>query len=101
MRGRNLIFPVLGAALIPAAALAQASRPPASRANAPPAQSRVQSCNTAARSIALVLDASGSMNARLPNGETRIEVARRAVDGAKAQGYTPIATSLDKAQGDF
>ena len=153
MRGRNLIFPVLGAALIPAAALAQASRPPASRANAPPAQSSVQSCNTAARSIALVLDASGSMNARLPNGETRIEVARRAVkgvaalvpagaqlslrlygaqspaaqkncedthlalpsgpageaataiaasvDAAKAQGYTPIATSLDKAQGDF
>jgi hypothetical protein len=28
-----------------------------------------------------VLDASGSMNARPPNGETRIEVARRAVKG--------------------
>jgi hypothetical protein len=51
-----------------ATALAEASRPPASRANAPPAQSSVQSCNTTARSIALVLDASGSMNARLPNG---------------------------------
>jgi hypothetical protein len=44
----------------------------------------VQSCNTTARSIALVLDASGSMNARLPNGETRIEVARRAVKGVAA-----------------
>jgi len=64
-----------------ATALAEASRPPASRANAPPAQSSVQSCNTTARSIALVLDASGSMNARLPNGET---VARRAVKGVAA-----------------
>lgn len=112
-----------------------------------------QSCNTDGRSIALVLDASGSMNARLPNGETRIEVAKRAikgvaalvpaqaqislrlygaqspsaqkncndtnlavpfgranaagaaiaasVDAAKAQGYTPIAASLDQAAGDF
>jgi hypothetical protein len=100
-----------------------------------------------------VLDASGSMNAKLPNGETRIEVARRAikgvaalvpanaqlslrlygaqspaaqkncedthlalpfgpagaaasaiaasVDGAKAQGYTPIATAIERAQSDF
>ena len=31
-----------------------------------------------------MLDASGSMNARLPNGETRIEVARRAVKGVAA-----------------
>jgi hypothetical protein len=112
-----------------------------------------QSCNTADRSVLLVLDASGSMNARLPNGETRFEVARRAVkgvasfipskaqvalrlygaqsparskncqdstlavrfaaaetngnaitaavDGAKAQGYTPIALSLQQASGDF
>jgi hypothetical protein len=112
-----------------------------------------QTCNTAERSVLLVLDASGSMNARLPNGETRIAVAQRAikgvasfvpanaglslrmygaqsaasqkncrdthlavpfgpasagagaiatsVDAAKAQGYTPIAYSLDQAAGDF
>jgi len=112
-----------------------------------------QSCNTADRSILLIMDASGSMNARLPNGETRIAVAQRAVkgvasfipaeaqlslrlygsqspredkncedtniavpfaaasanggpieaavDGATAQGYTPIAFSLGQAAGDF
>jgi hypothetical protein len=112
-----------------------------------------QSCNSADRSVLLVLDSSGSMNAKLPNGETRIEVARRAVkgvasfipgkaqvslrlygaqspardkncqdtnvavpfgaaeanggaiataiDGSKAQGYTPIALSLQKAAADF
>ncbi len=112
-----------------------------------------QTCNTANRSVLLILDASGSMNAKLPNGETRIEVARRAVkgvaslipaqaqlslrlygaqsaasqkncqdtnlavpfgpanasggaiattvDGAKAQGYTPIAYSLGQAANDF
>jgi von Willebrand factor type A domain len=112
-----------------------------------------QTCNTADRSVLLILDASGSMNAKLPNGETRIEVARRAVkgvaslvpaqtqlslrlygaqspasqkncqdthlaapfgpasanggvitttvDGAKAQGYTPIAYSLGQAANDF
>jgi Ca-activated chloride channel family protein len=112
-----------------------------------------QSCNTADRSVLLILDASGSMNARLPNGETRIAVAQRAikgvagfvpaeaqlslrmygaqsaarqkncqdthlavpfgaasssggaittsVDGAKAQGYTPIAYSLGQAANDF
>ena len=112
-----------------------------------------QTCNTANRSILLILDASGSMNARLPNGETRFTVAQRAikgvasfipaeaqlslrlygaqspakakncadahlavpfdaagktagnianlVDGTKAQGYTPIALSLDQAAGDF
>jgi hypothetical protein len=97
------------------------------------------------------MDASGSMNARLPSGETRIAVARRAikdvagftpagaqvslrlygagspasrkncedthlavpsgpadaaaigasVDGAQAQGYTPIAFSLEQAESDF
>src|SRR4030095_6080328 len=118
-----------------------------------PFLSHAQSCNTADRSVLLILDASGSMNARLPNGETRIEVARRAVkgvasfvpakaqvalrlygaqsparakncqdsglavrfaaaeanadaitsavDGAKAQGFTPIALSLQQAAGDF
>jgi von Willebrand factor type A domain len=112
-----------------------------------------QTCNTADRTVELILDASGSMNARLPNGETRITVARRAVkgvaslvspqaqlalrmygaqspsrqkncrdthravpfgaasaavgpitaavDGAKAQGYTPIAFSLEQAANDF
>jgi hypothetical protein len=118
-----------------------------------PALALAQSCNTAGRTIQLVLDASGSMNAKLPNGETRIEVARRAikgtaslidpkanlslrmygaqsaasqkncqdsnlalpfgpagaaaagiaghVDAVKAQGYTPIAYSLQQAANDF
>jgi hypothetical protein len=112
-----------------------------------------QTCNSADRSVLLILDASGSMNAKLPNGETRIEVARRAVkgvatlipgkaqvslrlygaqspsrdkncqdtnlaipfdtaeansraissaiDGLKAQGYTPIGHSLGQAVNDF
>lgn len=112
-----------------------------------------QSCNTANRSVLLILDASGSMNARLPNGETRMTVAQRAikgvagfvpaqaqlslrlygaqsaasrkncedthvgvpfgpadassgaiaaaVDAAEAQGYTPIAYSLEQAAIDF
>jgi hypothetical protein len=46
-----------------------------------PAVAVAQSCNTADRSVLLVLDASGSMNARLPNRETRIAVARRAIKG--------------------
>ena len=114
---------------------------------------QAQSCNTADRSVLLILDASGSMNAKLPNGETRIAVAQRAikgvagfvppqaqlslrmygaqspssrkncqdthlavpfgpaaassasitaaVDSAKAQGYTPIAYSLEQAANDF
>ena len=120
---------------------------------ASPHLAMAQGCNTADRSVLLTLDASGSMNAKLPNGETRIEVARRAikgvasfvpaeaqlslrlygaqspksekdckdtnlavpfgpasqsggaitttVDGAKAQGYTPIAYSLGHAANDF
>ena len=141
---------LFAAALLPAAALAQTSRPPASRAAPPAKTAAAQSCTTAGRTIALVMDASGSMNAKLPSGETRIEVARRAikdvasfapagaqislrlygaqspasrkdcedthlavppgaeaaaiaasVDGARAQGYTPIAYSLEQAQGDF
>ena len=112
-----------------------------------------QACNSADRSILLIMDASGSMNAKLPNGETRIAVAQRAVkgvasfipaeaqlslrlygaqspkaekncqdtnlavpfgpagssgaaitttvDAAVAQGYTPIAYSLEQAAGDF
>ena len=117
------------------------------------ASALAQSCNTADRSILLILDTSGSMNAKLPNGETRIAVAQRAVkgvasfipadaslslrmygaqsparekncrdthaavpfgpasaaggpittavDAAKAQGYTPIAYSLEQAANDF
>jgi hypothetical protein len=118
-----------------------------------PATAPAQTCNTADRSVFLILDASGSMNARLPNGETRFAVAQRAikgvasfvpaeaqlalrlygaqspakakncedahravpfdaaakaagdiasvVDGTTAQGYTPIALSLERAAGDF
>jgi hypothetical protein len=117
------------------------------------AAAMAQNCNTADRSVLLILDASGSMNAALPGGETRIAVARRAVkdvamlfpgeaqislrlygsqsprddhncldtnvavpfgpasagasqiaasvDGAPAQGYTPIAYVLAQAAGDF
>ena len=46
-----------------------------------PAAALAQSCNTADRSVLLILDASGSMNAKLPNGETRIAVAQRAIKG--------------------
>ncbi|MFN0218183.1 MAG: vWA domain-containing protein, partial [Hyphomicrobium sp.] len=112
-----------------------------------------QDCNTVDRSVLLILDASGSMNAKLPNGETRMAVAQRAVkgvasfipaeaqlslrlygaqspraekncqdtnlavpfgpagasgdaitttvDAALAQGYTPIAFSLEQAANDF
>jgi hypothetical protein len=118
-----------------------------------PADAGGQTCNTADRSVLLILDASGSMNAKLPNGEARIAIARRAakgvaaqipgqarlslrlygaqspanqkncqdthvgvpfgpaatlgeavtraVDDAKAQGYTPIAYSLQQAANDF
>lgn len=43
-----------------------------------------QTCNVADRSVLLVLDASGSMNALLPGGESRIAVARRAVKDVAA-----------------
>lgn len=118
-----------------------------------PADALAQSCNTSDRSVLLILDASGSMNAKLPNGETRMAVAQRAVkgvagfipaqaqlslrlygaqsaasrkncedthvgvpfgpagasgaaiavtiDGTKAQGFTPIAYSLEQAANDF
>jgi hypothetical protein len=135
MRRRPIVGPfLLLAALVPASAVAQ-------------------SCNTANRSVLLIMDASGSMTARLPNGETRIDVARRAIKGvaslvpgkaqvalrlygaqspardkncqdshlavafaaaeangaavtaaveaARAQGYTPIALSLQQAANDF
>ncbi len=118
-----------------------------------PETAAAQACNSADRSILLIMDASGSMNAKLPNGETRIAVAQRAVkgvaafvaaeaqlslrlygaqspkdekncqdtnlavpfgpagssgdaitatvDAAVAQGYTPIAFSLEQAANDF
>jgi len=112
-----------------------------------------QTCNNAGRAVALILDASGSMHARLPSGESRIAAAQKAVKGVaaivnpdaqlglrvygasspakekncedshvavalapaakagpeiqrsvdqvKAQGWTPIAYSLEQAAGDF
>jgi hypothetical protein len=57
-----------------------------------PAAALAQSCNTADRSVLLILDASGSMNARLPNGETRIAVAQRAVKGVA--GFVPAQAQL-------
>jgi hypothetical protein len=118
-----------------------------------PSATLAQTCNNANRSVLLILDSSGSMNAKLPNGETRIAVAQRAIKGVagfipakaqvslrlygaqsparekncqdtnlavpfaaaeanggaitsaiditKAQGYTPIALSLQQAATDF
>lgn len=40
---------------------------------------------TAAKSIALILDASGSMNALLPEGRTRIDAAKAAIDDIVAK----------------
>ena len=51
-----------------------------------------QTCNTAERSVLLILDASGSMNAKLPNGETRIAVAQRAIKGVA--GFVPAQSQL-------
>ena len=48
-----------------------------------PETAAAQACNSGDRSILLIMDASGSMNAKLPNGETRIAVAQRAVKGAQ------------------
>ena len=61
-------------------------------AGAQPSVSLAQSCNTADRSVLLILDASGSMNARLPNGETRIAVAQRAIKGVA--GFVPAEAQL-------
>jgi hypothetical protein len=47
---------------------------------------------TAASSVALILDASGSMNARLPEGRTRIEAAKLAV--ADLVGKLPVDIRL-------
>jgi hypothetical protein len=51
-----------------------------------------QSCNTANRSVLLILDSSGSMNAKLPNGETRIAVAKRAIKGVA--GFVPAQAQI-------
>ena len=118
-----------------------------------PADSLAQACRNAGQAVALILDASGSMHARLPSGESRIAAAQKAVKGVaalvapdaqlglrvyggkspasqkncedshvavalapaatagpeiekavdqvKAQGWTPIAYSLEQAAGDF
>ena len=50
-------------------------------AAATPLQPCAQTCNSADRAIAVILDASGSMNARLAGGETRWVAAQRAVKG--------------------
>ena len=57
-----------------------------------PASALAQTCNTADRSVLLILDASGSMNAKLPNGETRIAVAQRAIKGVA--GFIPAQAQL-------
>ena len=57
-----------------------------------PTAALAQSCNTADRSVLLILDASGSMNAKLPNGETRIAVAQRAIKGVA--GFVPAQAQL-------
>ena len=57
-----------------------------------PAAALAQTCNTADRSVLLILDASGSMNAKLPNGETRIAVAQRAIKGVA--GFVPAQAQL-------
>src|SRR6478609_6524232 len=48
----------------------------------------------AASSVALVLDASGSMNAKLPEGKTRIEAAKLAVADLVAKLPTDVRLSL-------
>jgi len=58
----------------------------------PPSAALAQSCNTADRSVLLILDASGSMNAKLPNGESRIAVAQRAIKGVA--GFIPAQAQL-------
>jgi hypothetical protein len=64
------------------------------------AEASAQSCNTADRSVLLLLDLSGSMNAALPGGETRVSVARRAVKGVAAllPGEAQIALRVYGAQ---
>src|SRR5256885_511580 len=57
-----------------------------------PAMAVAQTCNTANRSVLLILDASGSMNAKLPNGETRIAVAQRAIKGVAS--FIPAQAQL-------
>src|SRR3954451_17519580 len=61
-------------------------------ANLLPMPVSAPSCNTADRSVLLILDASGSMNAKLPNGETRIAVAQRAIKGVA--GFVPGQVQL-------
>src|SRR5260370_2644011 len=48
----------------------------------------------AAKSIALILDASGSMNAKLPEGRTRIEAAKAAVEEIVGKLPSDIRISL-------
>ena len=59
-----------------------------------PASAGAQSCNTADRSVLLLMDLSGSMNAKLPGGETRLAVAQRAIKGAASQVPAQAQLSL-------
>jgi hypothetical protein len=65
-----------------------------------PSAALAQTCNTADRSILLLLDASGSMNAKLANGETRIAVAQRAIKGVASlvPASTPLSLRMYGAQ---
>jgi hypothetical protein len=65
-----------------------------------PVGSVAQTCNSADRSVLLVMDASGSMNAKLPNGETRIAVAQRAIKGTASlvPGTAKLSLRLYGAQ---
>jgi len=49
-----------------------------------PIAASAQTCNTSDRSVALILDASGSMGAKLATGETRMMAAQKAIKGAAA-----------------
>jgi Ca-activated chloride channel family protein len=48
----------------------------------------------ATKSIALILDASGSMNAKLPEGRTRIEAAKAAVEEIVGKLPSDVRISL-------
>ena len=50
------------------------------------------------RSIALILDASGSMNAKLASGGTRIDAAKAAVAAFVASETMPAARIVDDAE---
>ena len=56
-----------------------------------------QSCNTATRAVTLILDASGSMHARRPGGESRIAAAQKAVKGVAASVNPEAQLGMQRA----